>query len=104
MKKFYKKALIGALTVAFALEFDPISLASGAFGPQPVEARIGRPLTPGSVAGVARRTTRRAIRRGAYYNALPGRCAAVTVYGYAVWNCAGTYYQSSGSGFVIVYF
>jgi hypothetical protein len=29
------------------------------------DARIGNPLTPGSVAGVARRTTRRAVRRGA---------------------------------------
>jgi hypothetical protein len=29
------------------------------------EARIGRPLTPGSVAGVARRSA----RRGAYYGA-----------------------------------
>ncbi|OIQ67761.1 hypothetical protein GALL_506590 [mine drainage metagenome] len=27
------------------------------------QARIGRPATPGSVAGVARRTTRRAVRR-----------------------------------------
>ena len=30
-------------------------------------ARVGRPLTPGSVAGVARRTTRRAYRRSYYY-------------------------------------
>jgi hypothetical protein len=29
------------------------------------DARVGRPLTPGSVAGVARRTERRAYRRGA---------------------------------------
>ena len=34
------------------------------------DARIGRPLPPGSVAGVARRTTRRAVvRHGAYYGA-----------------------------------
>jgi len=33
------------------------------------EARIGRPLTPVSVAGVARRTTRRTIRRTAVYAA-----------------------------------
>ena len=34
------------------------------------EARVGRPLTPVSVAGVARRTTRRTVRRcaaGVYY-------------------------------------
>ena len=30
------------------------------------EARIGRPLTPMSYAGVARRTTRRAVAAGAY--------------------------------------
>jgi hypothetical protein len=29
------------------------------------DARIGRPLTPGSIAGVARRTERQAFRRGA---------------------------------------
>ena len=29
------------------------------------DARVGNPLTPGSVAGVARRQTRRAVRRGA---------------------------------------
>jgi len=31
------------------------------------EARIGRPLTPGSVAGVHRRRVRRTYRRGSYY-------------------------------------
>jgi hypothetical protein len=31
------------------------------------QARVGRPLTPGSVAGVARRTTRRTIARHSYY-------------------------------------
>src|SRR3974390_3777036 len=43
------------------------------------DARIGEPLTPGSVAGVARRQTRRAVRRnyygygaGGYYGAYCG--------------------------------
>ena len=45
------------------------------------EARVGRPLTPMSYAGVARRTTRRAVAVGAagaaaagayYYNQRPG--------------------------------
>jgi hypothetical protein len=31
------------------------------------DARIGRPLTPGSVAGVNRRVHRRAYRHGHYY-------------------------------------
>lgn len=104
IKNVFKKVLIGALATAFAFEIDPISLASGKIGPQPAEARIGRPLTPGSVAGVARRTTRRAIRHGAYYGTLPAGCIRSTIYGYAVWDCGGSYYQSSGSGYVIVYF
>src|SRR5262245_3665360 len=31
------------------------------------QARIGRPLTPGSIAGVHRRHERRSYRRGYYY-------------------------------------
>jgi hypothetical protein len=34
------------------------------------QARIGRPLTPGSVAGVARRTTRRTIARHSYMDTI----------------------------------
>jgi hypothetical protein len=68
------------------------------------EARIGRPLTPVSVAGVARRTTRRVIRRSTIYvAALPAACVRTTVNGYAVWRCGGTYYQSSGGRYVVVY-
>ena len=37
------------------------------FGIGSAQARIGRPLTPLSYAGVARRTTRRAYRRSYYY-------------------------------------
>jgi hypothetical protein len=48
------------------------------------DARVGRPLTPGSVAGVARRTDRRAVRRGA------------VVGGAAVG--AGAYYGAGGYG------
>jgi hypothetical protein len=42
-------------------------------------ARIGRPLTPGSVAGVARRTTRRTVARHSYYGHHP--CVRVWVNG-----------------------
>ncbi len=68
------------------------------------EARVGRPLTPVSVAGVARRTTRRALRRGAYLATIPRGCPYGTYYGYSLYYCGGTYYQRSGSGYVIVYF
>ncbi|WP_368911952.1 hypothetical protein [Taklimakanibacter deserti] len=70
----------------------------------PAEARIGRPLTPLSGAGVARRTTRRVITRSAIYVAsLPAACARVTVNGTTVWRCGGTYYQAYNGRYVVVY-
>ena len=67
-------------------------------------AVVGRPATPGSVAGVARRTTRRTYRRGAYIATIPHGCPLGNYYGNSLYYCGGTYYQKSGSGFVIVYF
>ena len=60
------------------------------------EARVGRPLTPMSYAGVARRTTRRAVAvgagaaaagaaAGAYYGS--GCVQAVDAYGRVVTRC-----------------
>jgi hypothetical protein len=66
-------------------------------------ARVGRPLTAGSVAGVARRTTRRTVRRTSIYvAALPAGCAKASVGGVVVWRCGGAYYQSSGGRYVVV--
>ena len=67
------------------------------------EARIGRPLTPLSVAGVARRTTRRTIRRTAVYVAvLPVGCSTVVIEGTTLYQCGGAYYQAHGSQYVVV--
>ncbi len=68
---------------------------SGAFISQ-AEARVGRPATPMSYAGVARRTTRRAVAYGAaagaaaagtYYYAAPGCRQVVNSYGQIVYQC-----------------
>jgi hypothetical protein len=57
-----------------------------------------------SPAGVARRTTRRVVRRSTIYvNTLPAGCARTTVSGYAVWGCGSTYYQSYGGRYAVVY-
>jgi len=48
--------------VGFAVDASPAVWRSGTVLSQ-AEAVIGRPATPGSVAGAARRTTRRAVRR-----------------------------------------
>lgn len=67
-------------------------------------AIIGRPLTPGSYAGVARRTTRRVIRRSAIYaSTLPAGCLSVMVNGIAIWRCGSVYYQPYGGRYVVVY-
>lgn len=106
MKKLTKAAiaafacLFGAGEIQFAhtplgISFQPVSSA---------EAVVGRPLTPMSYAGVARRTTRRTIRRGAYIASIPRGCPYGSYYGYSLYYCGGTYYQKSGSGYVIVYF
>jgi hypothetical protein len=56
------------------------------------QARIGRPLTPMSYAGVARRTTRRAVAVGAAagaaaYVATPGCVQVTNAYGQVVTRC-----------------
>jgi hypothetical protein len=67
------------------------------------EARIGRPLTPLSVAGVARRTTRRVIHRTAVYVAtLPRGCTTVVIEGTSLHQCGATYYQPQGNQFVVI--
>ncbi len=67
------------------------------------EARLGRPLTPVSVAGVARRTTRRVIRRTAIFvPVLPVGYTTVVVSGATLYKSGNTYYQAEGSQYVVV--
>jgi hypothetical protein len=58
------------------------------------EARVGRPLTPMSYAGVARRTTRRAVygtaaaaAAGGAYAVTPGCVQVTNAYGQVVTKC-----------------
>ena len=66
----HELALVGATVIgAVVLSVSPISVKWSAERTLSVSqdkavAEVGRPGTPGSVAGVARRTERRAIRRG----------------------------------------
>ena len=67
------------------------------------EAVVGRPMTPGSVAGVVRRTTRRTIRQTAVYvAALPTGCTTVVIEGTTLQQCGGTYYQADNNQYVVV--
>lgn len=66
-------------------------------------AVVGRPATPGSVAGVARRTTRRCIRRSTIYVAsLPPTATVVVIEGQTLYQSGGTYYQKSGNQYNVV--
>jgi hypothetical protein len=68
-----KLTVIGAILLGAAtLSVSPVSLnwssSQGVSVSQDkAYAVIGRPATPGSVAGVARRQTRRAVRHGYHY-------------------------------------
>ena len=68
-----------------------------------VEARVGRPVTPVSVAGVARRTTRRmVVRTSVYVATLPPACTVVVIDGTTLYQSGTTYYQASGNQYVVV--
>lgn len=94
---FITKVLAGAIAamVAFSVEIEFSGVDSGrldiTLAVPSAEARVGRPATPLSVAGVARRTTRRTLRRLHYYSALPAGCYWRAPYHY----CGGIYYEPS---------
>jgi hypothetical protein len=73
-------------------------------------ARVGRPMTPGSVAGVRRRTRRRTRRRMYYMSAgmtiygLPYGCGGMRPYGgINMYYCGGIYYRPVHQGTTVVY-
>ena len=71
----------------------------------PARAEVGRPLTPLSYAGVARRSSRRVARRTAVrVSTLPAGCAYGRYYGAYYYRCGGAYYQRSGGVYVKVVF
>ena len=76
-KVFMAAAAIAAFAAGLSFN-DGNVVTDGAFSE--AQARVGRPLTPMSYAGVARRTTRRAVAVGATVGAV---------------GAAGAYYGSS---------
>jgi hypothetical protein len=107
--------VIAALTVAGELTgTGPLLLGGGE-----AHAVIGRPLTPLSYAGVARRTTRRAAYAGAMappvavaapvvptagvVTALPGGCARADAAGGVYYQCGVARYQPYYYGSTLVY-
>lgn len=101
LQKMSKKTLIATLALLSVVAVDA-ALDAGLVVPK-AHAVIGRPLTPISYAGVARRTTRRAIYATSVYVAtLPRGCTTVVIEGTALQQCGTTYYQAAGSQYVVV--
>jgi hypothetical protein len=76
-----KRLLLVATTLGLGI-FGSIGWSQGhglALSIRSAEARVGRPATPVSVAGVARRTTRRAVVGGAAVGAAAAGTACVRV-------------------------
>jgi hypothetical protein len=75
-----KRMLLVAAVLGFGI-FGSMdwSQDDGLLSMQSAEARVGRPATPMSVAGVARRTTRRAVVGGAAVGAAAAGTACVRV-------------------------
>ena len=97
----FRSLVLGCCLMAAGLGSDP--LFDTEFVIREAEARVGRPATPLSVAGVARRTTRRTIRRTtAYVATLPRGCTTVIIEGMALHQCGRTYYQPYGTQWVVV--
>ena len=101
-----KKTTLGLMALTLALGFSDFQPGSGIEGWSPVKeahAVVGRPATPGSWAGVARRTTRRVIIATSIYVAsLPPNCTTVVVENVSLHQCGGTYYQPHGNQYVVV--
>jgi hypothetical protein len=100
---------IGRWPVAGAIGIGLLAVDFSVVTPLPTfvgtaHAVIGRPLTPTSGAGVARRTTRRTVRRTTTFVAtLPPACVRASIAGVAVWRCGGTYYQRHAGRYVVVH-
>jgi len=69
MSTFYKKAALicaataaGAVLCAMPISVERSAISGVVLSIDQAQARVGHPVTPGSVAGVHRRVERRAVR------------------------------------------
>jgi hypothetical protein len=113
MSQQRKMVRVSAVTVAALIAAGAMS-SSGPLllGGGEAHAVVGRPLTPISYAGVARRTTRRAVAAGAYaggyaagsvITTLPAGCTRVMSGGTAFYNCGTAQYRPYYDGPTVVY-
>jgi len=91
IRGFIVVSRLALLAAALLLLGEVVSSERAGLLVSPAEARVGRPLTPVSYAGVARRTTRRAVAVGATVGAAtvysPGCAQRVDAYGRVYYVC-----------------
>jgi hypothetical protein len=101
-----RKSTLGLMALGFTLAIADLPpggmLVGGASLMKQAHAVVGRPLTPVSVAGVARRTTRRIVMTTTYVAVLPPACTVVVIEGTTLHQCGATFYQPSGTQYVVV--
>jgi hypothetical protein len=88
-QRLLRITIASVATIACLLLSNNVSLDQPGSLISQAQARIGRPLTPISYAGVARRTTRRAVAVGAAAATVyrPGCVQVVDAYGRVYWRC-----------------
>jgi hypothetical protein len=101
MKKVRKAAIaVSAFACAAIFSFNWSKQDGISMSVEGAQARVGRPLTPVSVAGVARRQTRRAVYgagiAGATVVGTAAAVAAAPYYGGAGYYTGGPYYGGAG--------
>lgn len=112
MKNALLATTLGAAVLAFPISLHWSATKTLSLSLDTANARIGRPLSPGSIAGVHRRVHRRAARRGYYYGAgaygagVVGAAAAAGAYHgyYGNYSHAGDASTLPGSGYALVQF
>lgn len=101
-----KKSTILMLALGCAVtvgDLLPTAIVSGGVLIKEAQAIVGRPMTPVSVAGVARRTTRRmVVATSVTVATLPPACTVIVIEGTTLHQCGTTYYQASGTQYVVV--
>ncbi len=103
----FKMLILPMLLIVFLVGIDCIPSLDNVFIGN-AEARVGRPGTPRSGAGVARRSTRRAVRRhriavGTRVAVLPAGCTTVITRNVTYHHCGGVHYRPYYEGTTVVY-
>ena len=87
MRMVLRTACVAVVGVSCLLISEKAVLLQGGPLITSAEARVGRPLTPMSYAGVARRTTRRAVATGAVVGGAAYCARVVDAYGRVYRRC-----------------